>query len=80
VAFAKQYADNHLVVSNHKLLDPVVGGIAVRKDDPTRKQYFTKALAKIKASGELEKLYKTYGLGPVSQADFEAALQGKPVG
>lgn len=80
VAFAKQYAKDNLVVSNHQLLSPVVGGIAVRKDDPVRKRWFTQAIAKLKASGELQKLYQRWGLGPTNQADFEDALQGKPVG
>jgi polar amino acid transport system substrate-binding protein len=80
VAFAKQYAKNGLAVSNHELLSPVVGGIAVRKNDPVRKRWFTEAIAKLQDSGELDKLYKTYGLGPVTHADFEAALKGKPVG
>lgn len=79
VAFAKQYAKNNLVVSNTRLLDPVVAGIAIRKDDAGRKRWFTDALAKLKQSGELDRLYKSYGLGPASAADFEAALQGKPV-
>jgi ABC-type amino acid transport substrate-binding protein len=80
VAFAKQYAQDGLVVSNTKLLDPVVAGVAVRKNDPQRKQWFTNAIAKLKASGELGRLYKSYGLGLVPPADFDAALQGKPVG
>ena len=80
VAFAKQYAQNGLTVSNTRLLDPVVAGIAVRKNDSQRKQWFTNAIAKITKAGELGKLYKSYGLGPVPPADFQSALQGKPIG
>jgi ABC-type amino acid transport substrate-binding protein len=80
VAFTKQYAKNGLAVSNTRLLDPVVAGIAVRKGDAQRKQWFTEAITKLQQSGELEKLHRSYGLGPVPPADFQAALQGRPAG
>jgi polar amino acid transport system substrate-binding protein len=80
VAFAKQYASHNLVVSNRTLLNPVVGGIAVRKNDSARKQWFEKAIINLNSSGALAQLYQHYGLGRVSTADFNNALAGKPVG
>ncbi|WP_028934456.1 transporter substrate-binding domain-containing protein [Pseudonocardia spinosispora] len=80
VAFAEQYRKDDLVVSNTRLLAPVVAGIAVAKGDARWRSWFTEALRRLTDSGELRRLYDRYGLGPVSAADVDKALAGRPAG
>lgn len=73
---ADKFKDLNLAVSNDKQLFPIPAGIAVRKDRPEVKKALEAVVAKMTASGELDKLLRAYGLELPDPALVDKARSG----
>ncbi len=73
----KQLARYELIKSSDELMYPIAAGLAVRKGQAETKAALEKVVAKLRESGELQRIADKWGVGVATEQDLQASLAAK---